>query len=184
MCHQDSCRRRFAGLESGLCLLQARKNLELVRGTKDVDKEFNDLVEAARLANMCQHQWARLFSKKYFPQLVLSACSTTFQQWTGINSEQGRCVRETGCDCSSIALSRSQAWALAVRHSAACEPGQHALSSVVFCLFQQPFAWPVLLNRLLLPLQLSSSMVSNLGDPSRESCCQAKCFALLHSNCC
>ena len=94
----------IAFFESGLCLLQARKNLELVRGTKDVDKEFNDLVEAARLANMCQHQWGRLFSWKYFPQLVLSACSTTFQQWTGINSEQGCCVRGTAFDCSSAAL--------------------------------------------------------------------------------
>ena len=84
---------------AGLCLLQARKNLELVRGTKDVDKEFDDLVEAARLANMCQHQWGRLFSWKYFPQLVLSACSTTFQQWTGINSEPGCSVRGTGSAC-------------------------------------------------------------------------------------
>lgn len=32
------------------CCMQARKNLEFVRGTRDVDKEYNDLVEAAELA--------------------------------------------------------------------------------------------------------------------------------------
>ena len=63
--------------------LQARKNLQLVRGTKDVDKEFNDLVEFAKLAAQCKHPWRTLFSKKYRPQLILSACSTGFQQWTG-----------------------------------------------------------------------------------------------------
>ena len=63
--------------------LQARKNLELVRGTKDVDREFDDLVEYARLAHECKHPWKTLFSKKYRPQLILSACSTGFQQWTG-----------------------------------------------------------------------------------------------------
>ena len=30
--------------------VQARKSLEYVRGTKNVDREFNDLVEAADLA--------------------------------------------------------------------------------------------------------------------------------------
>lgn len=63
--------------------VQARKNLQLVRGTKDVDKEFNDLVEFAKLAAECKHPWRTLFSKKYRPQLILSACSTGFQQWTG-----------------------------------------------------------------------------------------------------
>ena len=63
--------------------VQARKNLEYVRGRKDVDKEFNDLVEAARIAAQCKNPWGTIFSKKYWPQLILSACSTTFQQWTG-----------------------------------------------------------------------------------------------------
>ena len=63
--------------------MQARKNLEYVRGRKDVDKEFNDLVEAGRIAAQCKNPWGTFFSRKYWPQLVLSACSTTFQQWTG-----------------------------------------------------------------------------------------------------
>lgn len=64
-------------------VVQARKNLEYVRGRKDVDREYNDLCEAAKLAAECKHPWKTLFSKKYRPQLILSACSTTFQQWTG-----------------------------------------------------------------------------------------------------
>ena len=48
-----------------------------------MDREFNDLVEYAKLANECKHPWKTLFSKKYRPQLILSACSTGFQQWTG-----------------------------------------------------------------------------------------------------
>ena len=35
--------------------MQARKNLELVRGTNDIDKEWDDLLEAAHLAAMCKH---------------------------------------------------------------------------------------------------------------------------------
>ncbi|KAK9839129.1 hypothetical protein WJX74_010039 [Apatococcus lobatus] len=64
---------------------KAKKNLQFVRGTKDVDKEFNDIVEAAELAAAVKHPWRNLFSAKYRPQLVLSACCTLFQQWTGIN---------------------------------------------------------------------------------------------------
>ena len=81
------------GFQCGICIsvirdtqlfyLQARKNLEYVRGRKDVDKEFNDLVEAAHIAAQCKNPWRTIFSKKYWPQLVLSAFSTTFQQWTG-----------------------------------------------------------------------------------------------------
>ncbi len=69
--------------DTRLISLQARKNLEYVRGRKDVDKEFNDLVEAAHIAAQCKNPWGTIFSKKYWPQLVLSAFSTTFQQWTG-----------------------------------------------------------------------------------------------------
>ncbi|KAK9865397.1 hypothetical protein WJX84_000121 [Apatococcus fuscideae] len=71
-------------LERGY-ITQARKNLEYIRGTKDVDVEFNDIVEAAELAAAVKHPWRNLFSAKYRPQLVLSACCTLFQQWTGIN---------------------------------------------------------------------------------------------------
>lgn len=42
---------------SAAACVQARKNLELVRGTKDVDKEFNDMVQAAHLAMAVKHPW-------------------------------------------------------------------------------------------------------------------------------
>ncbi|KAK9802742.1 hypothetical protein WJX73_006127 [Symbiochloris irregularis] len=64
---------------------QARKNLEYVRGTPNVDKEFAALSEAADLAKQVKHPWVNIFSRKYRPQLILSASATLFQQWTGIN---------------------------------------------------------------------------------------------------
>ena len=39
---------------------QARKNLELVRGTKNVDVEFAAITEAAELAKLCPHPWYAL----------------------------------------------------------------------------------------------------------------------------
>ena len=37
--------------------VQARRSLELVRGTADVDKEFNDMVQAGELARAIKHPW-------------------------------------------------------------------------------------------------------------------------------
>ena len=64
--------------------MQARRNLEIVRGTKDVDTEFADIQQAADLAATVKNPWRLFFSKKYRPQLVLCAFSTLFQQWTGM----------------------------------------------------------------------------------------------------
>lgn len=86
-----------------LTMLQARKNLAYVRGRKDVDREFNNLVEAAKLAAECKHPWKTLFSKKYRPQLILSACSTTFQQWTGyVSCTSGVAVLDCAVPCHAV----------------------------------------------------------------------------------
>ncbi len=81
--HCNICTHISVTRDTRLISLQARKNLEYVRGRKDVDKEWNDLVEAGHIASQCKNPWGTIFSKKYWPQLVLSAFSTTFQQWTG-----------------------------------------------------------------------------------------------------
>ncbi|CAL5221511.1 g3716 [Coccomyxa viridis] len=66
---------------------KARHVLEKIRGTKDVDEEFQDILEKAELAALVKNPWTLLlFRKKYRPQLVCAACSTLFQQWTGINT--------------------------------------------------------------------------------------------------
>lgn len=47
-------------------LSQARKVLEKVRGTKDVDEEYNNILEKAQLAAQIKNPWTLLlFRKKY-----------------------------------------------------------------------------------------------------------------------
>ncbi|KAK9914909.1 hypothetical protein WJX75_002176 [Coccomyxa subellipsoidea] len=66
---------------------KARRVLEKIRGTTEVDEEWADLLEKAELAKLVTNPWTLLlFHKKYRPQLVCAACSTLFQQWTGINT--------------------------------------------------------------------------------------------------
>ena len=46
--------------------LQARQVLEKIRGTKDVDEEYQDILEKAELAAMVKNPWTLLlFRKKY-----------------------------------------------------------------------------------------------------------------------
>ena len=61
------CEMHKSPLLSGLTVMQARKNLELVRGTKDVDKEFNDMVSAAHLAMAVKHPWKVRSGSPYSP---------------------------------------------------------------------------------------------------------------------
>lgn len=63
--------------------MQALESLQIVRGTPDVEVEFNDIKEAALLASQVQNPWRLFFSKRHLPQVVLCFCSTTFQQFTG-----------------------------------------------------------------------------------------------------
>jgi len=46
--------------------LQARRVLEKIRGTKDVDEEYQDILEKAELAAMVKNPWTLLlFRRKY-----------------------------------------------------------------------------------------------------------------------
>lgn len=65
---------------------EGRRVLERIRGTQEVDEEFNDICEACFEANKIENPWKTILSRKYRPQLVLAAASTFFQQWTGINT--------------------------------------------------------------------------------------------------
>ena len=45
---------------------QARRVLEKIRGTKDVDEEYQDILEKAELAALVKNPWTLLlFRKKY-----------------------------------------------------------------------------------------------------------------------
>ncbi|KAE9607563.1 putative major facilitator, sugar transporter, major facilitator superfamily [Lupinus albus] len=68
-------------------LEEARRVLERVRGTKNVEAEYLDLVDASEEAQAVKDPFRTLFKRKYRPQLVIGALGIpAFQQLTGNNS--------------------------------------------------------------------------------------------------
>ncbi|GAU12634.1 hypothetical protein TSUD_121250 [Trifolium subterraneum] len=66
---------------------EGRKVLERVRGTSNVDAEFEDLVDASREAQAIKNPFQNLLLKKNRPQFVIGALAIpAFQQLTGNNS--------------------------------------------------------------------------------------------------
>ena len=66
---------------------EARKILEKVRGTSNVDAEFADLVDASKAAQAIKHPFRNLLERKNRPQLIIGALGIpAFQQLTGMNS--------------------------------------------------------------------------------------------------
>ncbi|EFJ15087.1 hypothetical protein SELMODRAFT_119504 [Selaginella moellendorffii] len=72
-------------VERGL-IDQGRNILEKIRGTKDVDAEMEDLIEASETANAVKHPFRNILKKRNRPQLVMAIFIPAFQQLTGINS--------------------------------------------------------------------------------------------------
>lgn len=68
-------------------LEEGRQVLERVRGTKKVDAEFADLIDASNLARAVKHPFKNLLKRKNRPQLIVGALAIpAFQQLTGMNS--------------------------------------------------------------------------------------------------
>ncbi|KAK9813801.1 hypothetical protein WJX73_010313 [Symbiochloris irregularis] len=65
---------------------KAHKVLVRIRGVDNVDEEFQDIIEAARLSSQIKHPWRNLFKSQYRPQLIISLLFMLFQQFTGINA--------------------------------------------------------------------------------------------------
>lgn len=65
---------------------EGRRVLEKIRGTQDVDAEFQDMVEASELANMIKHPFRNILELRNRPQLVMAIFMPAFQILTGINS--------------------------------------------------------------------------------------------------
>ncbi|KAJ9539748.1 hypothetical protein OSB04_026254 [Centaurea solstitialis] len=63
----------------------AKKMLQKVRGTDDVEAEFDDLVAANETSKTIEHPFRNIMKRKYRPQLVMSILIPFFQQVTGIN---------------------------------------------------------------------------------------------------
>ncbi|KAJ7300250.1 hypothetical protein O6H91_06G139600 [Diphasiastrum complanatum] len=65
---------------------QGRALLEKVRGTKNVEAEFEDLVQASQNANAVKHPFRNILKRRNRPQLVMAIFIPFFQQLTGINA--------------------------------------------------------------------------------------------------
>lgn len=65
---------------------KGRKVLEKIRGTKNVDAEFEDMLDASELANSIKHPFRNILERRNRPQLVMAIFMPTFQILTGINS--------------------------------------------------------------------------------------------------
>ncbi|PKI76762.1 sugar transport protein 10-like [Punica granatum] len=64
---------------------EARRMLQKVRGTENVDHEFRDLVAASEAAKSVDNPWKNIKQRRYRPQLVICSFIPFFQQLTGIN---------------------------------------------------------------------------------------------------
>ncbi|KAI3458333.1 hypothetical protein Pfo_014996 [Paulownia fortunei] len=63
---------------------KAKRMLQKIRGTDDVEAEFDDLIAASNAAKTIKHPFKKILQRKYRPQLVMSIAIPFFQQVTGI----------------------------------------------------------------------------------------------------
>ncbi|CAK8570601.1 unnamed protein product [Lathyrus sativus] len=64
---------------------KAKTMLQKIRGTTNVDEEFQDLMDASEQAKKVEHPWKNIVEPKYRPQLTFCSLIPFFQQLTGIN---------------------------------------------------------------------------------------------------
>lgn len=64
---------------------EAELMLRKIRGTYDVQAEFNDLVKASNISKTVNTSYRTILQRRYRPQLVMSMAIPFFQQVTGIN---------------------------------------------------------------------------------------------------
>ncbi|XP_077244995.1 hexose carrier protein HEX6-like [Tasmannia lanceolata] len=59
--------------------------LQKIRGTLDVQAEFDDLINASVVSKIVNHPFRKIMERKYRPQLVMAIAIPFFTQVTGIN---------------------------------------------------------------------------------------------------
>ncbi|KAL6867588.1 hypothetical protein ACP4OV_015612 [Aristida adscensionis] len=67
-------------------LEEGKAVLKKIRGTDNVEPEFNEIVEASRIAHEVKHPFRNLLQRRNRPQLVIAVLLQIFQQFTGINA--------------------------------------------------------------------------------------------------
>ncbi|XP_031383147.1 sugar transport protein 4-like [Punica granatum] len=64
----------------------AKRTLQKIRGTINVEHEFQDLIYASYFSNKVEYPWKNILLPRYRPQLVICILIPIFQQLTGINN--------------------------------------------------------------------------------------------------
>ncbi|XP_031391317.1 hexose carrier protein HEX6-like isoform X2 [Punica granatum] len=64
---------------------KAKSMLRRIRGTNDVEAEFEDLVKASAVSKTIDRPFRKITERRYRPQLVMAIAIPFFQQVTGIN---------------------------------------------------------------------------------------------------
>jgi len=64
---------------------KAKKELIKIRGTTDIEQEFEDLLAASESSKAVKHLWVSLLKRQYRPQLTFAMAIPFFQQLTGMN---------------------------------------------------------------------------------------------------
>ncbi|XP_042407290.1 sugar transport protein MST6-like [Zingiber officinale] len=64
---------------------EAKKMLQKIRGTDDIQEEYDDLIAASEEAKTVKSPWSNILQNKYRPQLIMAILIPFFQQLTGIN---------------------------------------------------------------------------------------------------
>ncbi|KAH7653817.1 Sugar/inositol transporter protein [Dioscorea alata] len=67
-------------------LEEGKAVLKRIRGTDNVEPEFNEILEASRIAQQVKHPFRNLLRRRNRPQLIISILLQIFQQFTGINA--------------------------------------------------------------------------------------------------
>ncbi|KAF6148048.1 hypothetical protein GIB67_024223 [Kingdonia uniflora] len=64
---------------------QAKATLKRIRGTDDVDKEYNDLVLASKASKLVTSPWIKIRERKYKPHVIMAILIPALQQYIDIN---------------------------------------------------------------------------------------------------
>lgn len=67
-------------LDEGLAMLKK------IRGTEEVELEYNELMQASKIAQEVKHPFRKVMMRSSRPQLVIAILMQIFQQFTGINA--------------------------------------------------------------------------------------------------